>query len=457
MSYVSAIVVLEEAKVTITNSTIAYNSGGGVQSSGAASIHQSTIVGNDGIGVELREGTLSLGNSIVFDNGLDCARINGGTVISNINNLIETTGDDEESCGPALITDDPNLAPLADYGGPTQTMALLPGSPAIDAGDDDTCEETDQRGVTRPQGDHCDIGAFEYEPDTIPPSITSITRADANPTAAASVRFTVIFSEPVNVVDEGDFELTTSGVSGATITEVNGADDEYTVTVNTGSGSGTLRLDVHASAEITDLAGNPLEGLPYTDGEVYDIQKRRVFKSNAKQDGWILESTETSNKGGTLNRGASTLNLGDDSANRQYRAILSFTTSAIPANADITKVTLRLKWQGVTGGGNPVNIFKGFMVDIKTGNFGKAGLQLTDFNAKADQTLGAFKPKPASGWYTINLTKAKGRINPNGNTQIRLRFKLDDNNNGVANFLALHSGNAKAANRPQLIVEYSVP
>jgi hypothetical protein len=42
-------------------------------------------------------------------------------------------------------------------------------------------------------------------------------------------------------------------------------------------------------------------------------------------------------------------------------------------------------------------------------------------------------------------------------TQIRLRFKLDDNNNNVANFLSLYSGNAGAANRPQLIVEYYVP
>jgi hypothetical protein len=41
-------------------------------------------------------------------------------------------------------------------------------------------------------------------------------------------------------------------------------------------------------------------------------------------------------------------------------------------------------------------------------------------------------------------------------TQIRLRFKLDDNNNAVANFLKLYSGNAPAASRPQLIIEYNV-
>ena len=54
---------------------------------------------------------------------------------------------------------DPRLGPLQDNGGPTPTHALLLGSPAIDASS--ACPATDQRGVTRPQGAGCDIGAFE--------------------------------------------------------------------------------------------------------------------------------------------------------------------------------------------------------------------------------------------------------------------------------------------------------
>ncbi|MGH8570524.1 MAG: choice-of-anchor Q domain-containing protein, partial [Gammaproteobacteria bacterium] len=60
------------------------------------------------------------------------------------------------------------LAPLADNGGPTQTHALVFGSPATDASPiDKHCAATDQRGVFRPQGPACDIGAFEagVEPD----------------------------------------------------------------------------------------------------------------------------------------------------------------------------------------------------------------------------------------------------------------------------------------------------
>jgi hypothetical protein len=61
---------------------------------------------------------------------------------------------------------DPLLNSLANNGGNTQTMALLAGSPAIDAGNDIACADTpvnneSQNGVTRPQGSHCDIGAFE--------------------------------------------------------------------------------------------------------------------------------------------------------------------------------------------------------------------------------------------------------------------------------------------------------
>jgi hypothetical protein len=58
---------------------------------------------------------------------------------------------------------DPLMGFLAENGGFTKTIALLPGSPAIDTGDDANCAATDQRGVTRPQGSHCDIGAYEAE------------------------------------------------------------------------------------------------------------------------------------------------------------------------------------------------------------------------------------------------------------------------------------------------------
>jgi hypothetical protein len=56
------------------------------------------------------------------------------------------------------------IGPLANYGGPTQTHTLVPDGPAIDSADDAFCPVVDQRGVARPVGPACDVGAFEYEP-----------------------------------------------------------------------------------------------------------------------------------------------------------------------------------------------------------------------------------------------------------------------------------------------------
>jgi len=68
----------------------------------------------------------------------------------------------EANCTPDVLVAEPLLGELADHGGFTRTMPLLEGSPGIDAGDPETCPETDQRGT--PRSGTCDIGAFEYEP-----------------------------------------------------------------------------------------------------------------------------------------------------------------------------------------------------------------------------------------------------------------------------------------------------
>ena len=70
--------------------------------------------------------------------------------------------------GTGNISSDPKLGALANNGGFTQTMALGAGSSAIDTGTNTGCPATDQRGVTRPQGSQCDIGAYEYDPNNDP-------------------------------------------------------------------------------------------------------------------------------------------------------------------------------------------------------------------------------------------------------------------------------------------------
>jgi len=103
-----------------------------------------------------------------------------------------------------------------------------------------------------------------------PPTVV-ITLASSNPSNASYVDFTVTFSEPVTGVDVSDFKLTNSLLTDVSITNVSGSGAVYTVTVNTGTGNGTIRLDVPATASVHDSAGNLLN--PYLGGETYTVSK----------------------------------------------------------------------------------------------------------------------------------------------------------------------------------------
>ena len=160
---------------------------------------------------------------------------------------------------------------------------LSHNSPAIDVGDpsilNDMLNDGNNDGLP-----YIDMGAFEYV-DSDSPTVESITRASASPTNATSIDFTVTFSESVIDVDVSDFTLTTSGISDAFINTITGADSVYTVEVNTGTGDGTIRLDVLDSANISDLAEYPLAELPYVDGEVYTVIKTFTPFENDDFDG----------------------------------------------------------------------------------------------------------------------------------------------------------------------------
>ena len=183
-----------------------------------------------------------------------------------------------------------------------------------------------------------------------------------------------------------------------------------------------------------------------------------VFQSTAGSDGWVLESAETSNKGGAMKANGAGFNLGDDASNRQYRAILSFDT-ALPSGAVISSVTLQIKKAG-QGGNSPFTVLGNLVADIKTGYFGtKSSLQLGDFQATPTVKNVLMVPNAkADGWYTGVLNPAYfGYVNIYGSTQFRLRFSKDDNNNRVADYLKYYSGNAAAWNRPVLTITYYMP
>ena len=122
------------------------------------------------------------------------------------------------------------------------------------------------------------------------PYVLDITLADPSPTAAASVQFHVSFSEAVTGVDAGDFFLsTTRGIRSAYISAVTGAGSMYTVTVATGSGNGTIRLDVVDRESIRDLDGNPLGGVgfnngSFANGDFYEVHKGTILLDPASLD-----------------------------------------------------------------------------------------------------------------------------------------------------------------------------
>ncbi|HLO32604.1 MAG TPA: cellulase family glycosylhydrolase [Anaerolineales bacterium] len=299
------------------------------------------------------------------------------------------------------------------------------------------------------------------------PIVCSITLAISTP-GAASVDFKVIFSEPVTGVGISDFRLTTSGVSGAHILEVAGSGNDYIVSINTGSGNGTIRLDVVDDDSIiemddahTPLGGNGLGNGNFTFGETYGVLN---VTSIGAYDGWILESEEDSNVGGTPNSKASIFNIGDDKKNNQDVGILHFDTTNLPDTAIVTSATLKIRKQGLTGT-NPFTTHGDLLIDIKKPFFGTtASLEAGDFQDNFLCQLGfaTFNPQPIniSNWYSAIMDSSGDRIPPinlTGTTQFRLRFTLDDNNNRKADYISFSSGDAAMANRPQLIIQYYIP
>lgn len=229
-------VVGEAGTLTVSQDTFSANNAtswsGGLWSAGNTVVSNSTFYNNTsgtagavygwGAGVLMIGGSLSLVNDTIVDNAAtDTAGglgVYAGSVASITNTLIagNTPGncysngagtftssggyndDSDSSCALSATRDRHDGTPIVDTalranGGPTQTLALLPGSPLIDAGSDSACASgaggVDQRGLTRPQGAHCDIGAFEASAST-----TAVTAAQ--PTAGGDVTITATVAGP---------------------------------------------------------------------------------------------------------------------------------------------------------------------------------------------------------------------------------------------------------------------
>src|SRR5258706_9871081 len=156
--------------------------------------------------------------------------------------------------------------------------------PAIDAGNDANCPATDQRGVIRPQGTYCDIGAFEY---------LETATATATDVPTATPTYTPTFT-PTDTPTSTNTSTPTSTPT-YTFTPTSTPTNTFTPTsTSTNTPTNTSTPTPTASATYTATPTHTILTL--------------TFNSIAANDGWVLESSETSNVGGTLNSGATPFN-----------------------------------------------------------------------------------------------------------------------------------------------------
>jgi len=291
------------------------------------------------------------------------------------------------------------------------------------------------------------------------------TLDDANPLDESTVSITPINPDPAFHDQPMTVSVTVSG-AGATPTGkviVSSESKKCFFALASGSGSCPLTLDTAGIKTITAIySGDSIYAAntaSTTHQVVWDTIKI-ARRSAALYDGWVLESARYSSKGGSLNSTGAGLRVGDDARNRQYRSILHFNTSALPDNAVITAVQLKLKRTLNYIGSNPFYTHGALYIDMRKGAFSdKILLHLSDWRAAASiSKAGSIPAFSSSNWHTLNLDAANfSAINKLGVTQFRLRFAKQDNGDNGADYVTFYSGNASVINRPKLVITYYVP
>jgi CSLREA domain-containing protein len=247
-----------EGEIILLNSTLVANTalrnGGGIENYDSLRVLNSTITGNSAAragGIYFAE-DIELRSALVAGNTASSGPDLGGSVfhavISQGGNLIGNgrgvgvlgTSEPADQIGTAADPIDPMLEPKPrSDDGPTETVALLPGSPAIDRGVDAPAPYTDQRGVARRRGAHVDVGAYE-SPNRAP-----------------------VHTLPEDIQSTGeDTPLVFSAATGNAIGVADPDSAAITTTLSVPEGRGTLT----GGTDTVTLSGSPAEITEALDG-----------------------------------------------------------------------------------------------------------------------------------------------------------------------------------------------
>jgi len=240
-------------RLTLRNVTISGNDGGSLYiPTGIATLEFVTIAGNAGLyGIQAAPGALTIRNSILAGNSpANCyqtitADSWGFNLSSDASCGLFQTGDKENV--------DPLLGPLADNGGATLTHLPAAASDAIDHGSCSIDVTTDQRGIARPQGEACDIGAVERSPSD---DTTTTTSTTTSTTAGATTSTTLsgggACADPVTLVTGSVVTATAEASAGSTGSTVTASDALAVLSAAVGSIACELCVcDVDGSGGIT--------------------------------------------------------------------------------------------------------------------------------------------------------------------------------------------------------------
>ncbi len=179
--------------------------------------------------------------------------------------------------------------------------------------------------------------------------------------------------------------------------------------------------------------------------------------SNSLDDGYIVESADDSNSGGTMNSTSTKIYAGDDILNREYRSILSFDTSGLPDTANIYSAKVYLKKLSIAGV-NPYDTGS-LVLSIQNPYFGTIqGLETGDYEASSLEDVGTLS-RTSSSVYACDINDSYyPDINFIGSTQFRLVYAPGDGGDLHADNIQFGSGNNKyKTNRPKLIIQYKLP